>query len=145
MFMVYKVNKMGCKLTLNGVAFSCSNATVNHDELRIMFCFLVPNNSPDTCLSNCTVSHPSRVNLSLQWEAQISTTSKMTSPSDMLTDTLKIKLLTHTTKRYLNLQSYFGWECKELLSVIKWDLRFSRWWWWCCLSPWSSHCKPVDM
>ena len=41
-FTVYKVNKMGYKWTLNGVAFSCSNARVNHNELRIMFGFLCP-------------------------------------------------------------------------------------------------------
>jgi len=58
--MVYKVNKMGYKWTLNGVPFSCSNVRVNHNELRIMFSFLVPSYSPDTCLSNCTVSHASR-------------------------------------------------------------------------------------
>ncbi len=43
---MYKVNKMGYIQTLNGVAFSCSNARVNHDELRIMFGFLVPSYSP---------------------------------------------------------------------------------------------------
>jgi len=60
--MVYKVNKMGYKWNLNGVAFSCSNARVNHNELRIMFGILVPSYTPDTHLSNCTVSHHSRAN-----------------------------------------------------------------------------------
>jgi len=41
-----------------------------------MFGSLVPSYSPDACLSNCTVSHPSRANTSLQWAAQISTTSR---------------------------------------------------------------------
>ena len=45
-----KVNKMGYKWTLNGVLFSCSNAMVNHNELRIIFGFLLPNYSPDTRL-----------------------------------------------------------------------------------------------
>ena len=39
---------MGYKWSLNGVAFSCSNARVNHNELRIMFGLLVPSYSPDT-------------------------------------------------------------------------------------------------
>jgi len=39
---------------------------VNHNELRIIFGFLVPSYSPDTCLSNCMVSHPSRAHISLQ-------------------------------------------------------------------------------
>ena len=67
---------MGYKWTLNGGAFSCTNTRVNHNELRFMFGFLVPTYSSDTCLSNCMVSHPSRANMSLQWEAQISTTSR---------------------------------------------------------------------
>ena len=41
-----------------------------------MFVFLVPSYSPDTCLSNYVVLHPSWANMSLQWEAQISTTSR---------------------------------------------------------------------
>jgi len=61
--MVYKVNKMGYKWTLNGVAFSCSNARVNHNELRIMFGFLMPIYSPDTYLSNCMVSDSSKANM----------------------------------------------------------------------------------
>ena len=56
---------MGYKWKLNGVAFSCSNARVNHNELRIMFGSLVPSYSTDTYLPNCTVSHPSRANMSL--------------------------------------------------------------------------------
>jgi len=36
-----------------------------------MFGFLVPSYSPDTCLSNCMVSHPSRANISLQGEAHL--------------------------------------------------------------------------
>ena len=63
---MYKVNKIGYKWTLNGVAFSCSNARVNHNELRIMFGFLVPSYSPVTCLSNCTESLLSRANMSMQ-------------------------------------------------------------------------------
>jgi len=63
---VYKVNKMGYNWTLNVVAFSCSNARVNHNELIIIFGFLVPSYSPDTMLSNCMVSHPSKANMSLQ-------------------------------------------------------------------------------
>jgi len=39
---------MGYKWSLNGVAFSCSNARVNHNELRIMFGFLVLSYIPDT-------------------------------------------------------------------------------------------------
>jgi len=73
---MHMVNKMGYKWTLNIVAFLCCNARVNHSELRIMFGFLVPSYSPDIYLSNCTVSHPSRANMSLQWEAQISTTRR---------------------------------------------------------------------
>ena len=56
--------------------FSCSNARVNHNELRVVFGFLVPSYSPDACLSNCMESLPSRANMSLQWAAQISTTSR---------------------------------------------------------------------
>ena len=41
---------MGYKWTLNGVAFSCSNARVNHHELRIVFGFPVPSYSPDTSI-----------------------------------------------------------------------------------------------
>ena len=41
---------MGYKWTLNGVAFSCSSARVNHNELRIMFGFLVPSYIPDTSI-----------------------------------------------------------------------------------------------
>jgi len=63
---MHMVNKMGYKWTLNIVAFLCCNARVNHSELRIMFGFLVPSYSPDIYLSNCTVSHPSRANMSLQ-------------------------------------------------------------------------------
>ena len=48
--MVYKVYKLGYKWTLNGVAFSCSSARVNHNELRIMFGFLVPSYSSDTSI-----------------------------------------------------------------------------------------------
>jgi hypothetical protein len=73
---MYKVNEMGCKWTLNGFVFSCSNARVNHNELKMMSGFLMPSYSPDTMLSNCMVSHPSGANMSLQWEAQISTTSR---------------------------------------------------------------------
>ena len=44
---MYKVNRMGQKkLTLNGVTFSCSNARVNHNELRTMFGFLLPSYIP---------------------------------------------------------------------------------------------------
>jgi len=63
---VYKVNEMGYKWTIIGVAFSCSNTRVNHNELRIMSGFLVPSYIPDTCLSNSMVSHHSRANMSLQ-------------------------------------------------------------------------------
>ena len=55
---MYKINKMGYKWTLNGIAFSCND----HNELRIMFGILVPSYTPDTHLSNCTVSHHSRAN-----------------------------------------------------------------------------------
>jgi len=48
---VYKVNRMGQKKwTLNGVAFSCNNARVNHNELRIMFGFLLSSYSPGTSI-----------------------------------------------------------------------------------------------
>jgi len=43
-------------------------------------------------------------------------------PSDLFTDTLTIKLLMHTTIRYLILQSHIhqiGQDFKDLLSVIK--------------------------
>ena len=63
---MYKVNEMGYRWTVNGVAFSCSNARVNHNELRIMSGFLVPSYIPDTCLSNNMVSHHSGANMSLQ-------------------------------------------------------------------------------
>ena len=56
---MYKVHKTGYKWALNGVAFSCSNAWLNHNELRIMFSFLVPSYSPDTIAQ----SHPSRENV----------------------------------------------------------------------------------
>ena len=59
------VNKTVYKWILNGVAFLRSNARVNHNELSIMFGFLVPSYSPDTCLSTCMVSHPSGTNMSL--------------------------------------------------------------------------------
>jgi len=45
---------MGYKWALNSVAFSCSNARVNRNELRIMFGFLVSSYSPDTCLHGVT-------------------------------------------------------------------------------------------
>jgi len=61
--MVYKVHKIGYKWTLNGVAFSCSNAWVNHNYLRIMFSFLVSSYSRDTGLSNSMESYPSRENI----------------------------------------------------------------------------------
>ena len=64
-FTVYKVSKTGYKWTLNGIAFSCSNARVNHNELRIMFGFLVPSYSPDTSIK-LQESLPSRANMSLQ-------------------------------------------------------------------------------
>jgi len=95
--MVYEVNKMGYKWTLNDVAFSCSKVRVNHNELRIMFGFLVLSYSPHTCLSNCTVSHPRRANMSLQWEAQTSTTSRQFT---------------------ISYQWDFGQDFKDLLSVI---------------------------
>jgi len=46
-----------------------------------MFGFLVTSYTSDTRLSNCKVSHPSRANMSLQWEAQISTTSRQWHPT----------------------------------------------------------------
>ena len=59
---MYKINKMGYKWTLNGVAFSCND----HNELRIMFGYLVPSYTPDIRLSNCMVLHPSKAKISLQ-------------------------------------------------------------------------------
>jgi len=91
---VYKVNKMGYKWTLNGVAFSSSNARVNHNELRIMFSFLVPTYIPDTRLSNCTVSHPSRgKHVTAVRSSDLN--HKQTMTPDLFTDTLT--LLTHKT------------------------------------------------
>jgi len=103
--MVYKVNKLGYKCTLNGVAFSCSNARVNHNELRIMFGFLMPSYSPDACLSNCTVSHSSKANVTAVRRSDLNHKQTMT-PSGLFTDTLTFKLPKHTTIRYLNLQSH---------------------------------------
>ena len=109
---MYQVNKLGYKWTLNGVAFSCSSARVNYNELRIMFGFLVPSYSPATCLPNCTVSHPSSANISLQWAAQISTTSQQQQQQHLLTCSQTPwqtdKLLTHTTTIYLNLQPHIN-------------------------------------
>ena len=48
-----------------------------------------------THLSNYTVSHPNRANISLQSDLN----HKHMIPSDLFTDTLKIKLLTHLTIR----------------------------------------------
>jgi len=121
---------MGYKWSLNGVAFSCSNARVNHNELRIMFGFLVPSYSPDT--NQNAVSHPSRANMSLPWEAQISTTSRQW---HILTWSQ-----THWQSNYLHIQQ-LDIGIYNLISIrywprfqslvechIKWDLRFSRWW-----------------
>ena len=70
---MYKINKMGHKWTLNDVAFTCSNARVNQNELCLASLCPV---TVLTRLSNCMESLPSRANISLQWEAQISTTSR---------------------------------------------------------------------
>ena len=102
---MYKVNKIGYKWTLNGVAFSCNNARVNHNELRIMFGFLVPSYSPDTCLSNCSVTSQQDKHVTAVRSSELN--QKQTTPSDLFKDTLTIKL-THTTIRYLNLQSHFN-------------------------------------
>jgi len=141
---VYKINKLGCKWTLNGVAFSCSSTRVNHNELRIMFGFLVPSYSPDTCLSNCTVSHPSRTNVTAV-------------SSDLTTSRWRHLLTCSQTPWQSNIQQFDIW-IYNVISIRFWpkfqgivechincDLRFSRWWLWCWLSPWSSHFKPVDM
>jgi len=104
---VYKVNKMGYKWTLNGVAFSCSNARVNHNELRIVFGFLVLSYIPDTHLSNGTVSSQQDKHVTAVRSSDLNHKQTMT-PSDLFTDTLTIKLLTHTTIIYLNLQSHIN-------------------------------------
>ena len=91
------LNKMGYKWTPNGVAFSCSNARVNHDELRIMFGFLVPSYSPDTCLSTAWSHFPEGKNVTAVRSSDLN--HKQTAPSDLFTDTLTIKLLTHSTIR----------------------------------------------
>jgi len=129
--MVNKVNKTGYKWSLNGVAFSCSNARVNQNELRIMFGFLVPSYSPDTCLSNCMVSHPSRANTSLQWEAQISTTGRQwhltCSQTPWQSNYSHIKQLDIWIYNLISIRFWLKYqgvvECH-----IKWDLTFSRWW-----------------
>ena len=143
--MAYKVNKIGYKWMLSGVAFSCSNVRVNHDKLRIMFGFHVPSYSPDTCLLKCAVSHPSRANMSLQWEAQVSTTSRR----HLLTCSQTPWQSNYSHIQQLDIWIYnlisirFWPRFQELAEChIKWDMRFSRWW--CCLSRWSSHCKLVD-
>jgi len=111
---------MGYKWTLNGGAFSCSIARVNHDDLRIMFGFLVPSYIPDTRLSNCMVSRPSRANVTGVRSSDLNHKQTMT-PSDLVTDTLTIKLITHTTIRYLNLQSHIN----QILAEISRTCRVS--------------------
>ena len=98
---------MGYKWILNGVAFSCTNARVNRNELRIRFGFLVPSYSPDTCLSNCSVTSQHSKHVTVIRSPDLSHKQTMTS-SDLFTDTLTVKLLTHTTIRYLNLQSHMN-------------------------------------
>ena len=95
--MVYKVNKLGHKWTLNGVAFSCSNAKVNHNELKIMFGFLVPSYSPDTFIKLHGVTTQQGKHFTAVRSSDVN--HKQTTPSDLFTDTLTIKLLTHSTIR----------------------------------------------
>ena len=67
--------------------------------------FLVPSYMPDTSLSNSMVSHPSRANtLTAVRSSDLNHKQTMTL-SDLFTDTLTIKLLTHTFS-YPNLQSH---------------------------------------
>ena len=111
---------------LNGVTFSCSNARVNHNELRIMFGFFVPSYSPDTCLSNCMVSHPSRTNVLLQWEARISITSRQ---CHLLTCSQTPWQSNYSYTQQLDVWIY------NIISIRFWP-RFWRTW---CLSPWFCH------
>ena len=125
----------------NGVAISCSNARVNHNELRIMFGFLVTSYSFDTRLSNCTVSHHSRANITAV--TQNSTTSRQW---HLLTCSQ-----TSQQSNYSHIQQLDIW-IYSLISTRFW-LRFQGQveTWGSqdgdddVLSPWSSHCKPVDM
>jgi len=92
---VYKVNKLGCKWTLNGVAFSCSSTRVTHNELRIMFGFPVPSYSPDTSIKVHSVTSQQGKHVTAVSSADLN--HKQTTPSDSFIDTPTIKLLTHTT------------------------------------------------
>ena len=102
---MHKAHKMGYKWALNGVAFSCSNSRVNHNELRIMFGFLVPSYSPDTCLSNCMVSSQQGEHVTTVRSSDLN--HKLTMilvhrhPDNQTTHT-------HTTIRYMYLQSHIN-------------------------------------
>jgi hypothetical protein len=128
------LNKLGYKWTLNGVAFSCmsSSVMVNRNELWIMFGLLVPSNSPDACLSNRMVSHPSRASISLQWAAQISTSSRQ---QHLLTCSQTPWQSNYSHIQQLGIWIYnlipirFWSRFQGLVEChINWDLRFSRWW-----------------
>ena len=82
---MYKVNKMGYKLTLNDVAFSGSNAWVNHNELRIMFGFLVPSYSPDMSIKLHGVTSKQGKHVISVRNSHIN--HKQTTPSDLFTQT----------------------------------------------------------
>ena len=79
---------MGYKWSLNGVAFSCSNARVNHTELRIMFGFLVT-----------FLTHIKLHGVTSQQGKQVTAVRssdlnhKQTMTPDLVTNTLTIKLL----------------------------------------------------
>ena len=95
---------MEYKWSLNGVAFSCSNARVNHKELCLVSLCLV------TVLTHIKLhgvtsqqgKHVTAVRSSDPNRKQTMT------PSDLITDSLTVKLLTHTEIRYLNLQSHIN-------------------------------------
>ena len=83
------------------VSFYCSNARVNHNALRIMFGFLVPSYSPDTSIKLHGVTSQQGKHVTAARRSDFN--HKQT---NLFTDTLTVKLLTHTTIRYLNLQSH---------------------------------------
>ena len=85
---MHKVNKMENKWSLNGVAFSCNNARVNHNELCLVFLFSVT-----------FLTHIKLHGVTSQQGKQVTAVRssdlnhKQTMTPDLVTNTLTIKLL----------------------------------------------------
>jgi len=87
-----------------------------------MFGFLVPSYSPDTSIKLRGVASQLGKHVTAVRSSDLNHKQTL-KPSDLFTDTLTIKLLTHTTIRYLNLQSHINQVLAEISRT-------------CCLSPW---------